>query len=258
MAREASEDGRQGIGSVENAMSVLLAMEQGGGPMTLSQIAAGSEMAPSKAHRYLVSLCRVGLVAQSPTSALYDLGPAMRRLGAEALRRMDDVGIASEHLLALRDRTGQTVGLHVWGENGPILVRWINGDHVLPIVTRVGTTMPLATTSAGRVFLAYLPASLTDPILRAGRKNGQYDIGDDELAQIKAEVRRTGVAVTTNAMVPGVSAIAAPVFTTTLPLTVLTGLPNSQVTPARVRALSAELLTTARAISAELGGLQDS
>ncbi|MGQ0466620.1 MAG: IclR family transcriptional regulator [Sporichthyaceae bacterium] len=258
MAREASDDGRQGIGSVENAMSVLLAMEQGGGAMTLSQIAAGSEMAPSKTHRYLVSLCRVGLVSQSPTSGLYDLGPAMRRLGAEALRRMDEVGIATEHLGAFRDRTRQTCGLHVWGENGPILVRWINGDHVMPIVTRVGTTVPLATTSAGRVFLAYLPAALTDPVLRAGRKSGQYDIGDSEIEEIKEEVRRTGVAVTTNALVPGISAIAAPVFTTTLPMTVLTGLPNSQLTPARIRALSAELLTTARAISAELGGLQES
>ena len=29
------------------------------------------------------------LVAEAPTSGLYDLGPALRRLGAEALRRVD-------------------------------------------------------------------------------------------------------------------------------------------------------------------------
>lgn len=236
-------------------MDVLLALEKGGAPMTLTQIGAHSGMAPSKAHRYLVSLCRVGLVVQSPTSGLYDLGPVMRRLGAEALRRMDEVGIASEHVCALRDRTRQTCGLHVWGENGPVLVRWESGDHLLPIVVRIGTTVPLATTSAGRVFLAYLPATLTDPILRAGRKSGQYDLIDEELRQIKDEVRRTGVAVTTNALVPGMSVIAAPVFTTTLPLTVIVSLPNSRANRAGIRALSAELLKTTATITAELGGV---
>ena len=42
-------------------MRVLLALEAGAGPMSLSQIAARSEMQPSKVHRYLVSLGRARL-----------------------------------------------------------------------------------------------------------------------------------------------------------------------------------------------------
>src|SRR3954452_25396349 len=80
--------GRQGIQSVELAMTVLQALEEGLGPMSLTQIAAAADMSPSKAHRYLVSLGRVGLVSQSHRSGLYDMGPAMRRLGIESLRRM--------------------------------------------------------------------------------------------------------------------------------------------------------------------------
>lgn len=90
-----NDDARQGIQSVENAKAVLLALESGAGPLTLTQVAEGAGMQPNKAHRYLVSLGRVGLVSQSPQSGRYDLGPAMRRLGAEALRRMDEVGVAS-------------------------------------------------------------------------------------------------------------------------------------------------------------------
>jgi hypothetical protein len=56
---------RQGIQSVENAMTVLLALERGAGPMTLTQVAEGCGMQASKVHRYLVSLGRVGLVSQS-------------------------------------------------------------------------------------------------------------------------------------------------------------------------------------------------
>src|ERR1700752_713850 len=170
MASEQAPDARQGIQSVEIAMRVLLALERGAGPMTLTQIAEGCGMQASKVHRYLVSLGRVGLVSQSPRSGRYDLGPSMRRLGAEAFRRMDEVGLASEYLPALRDRTKHTVALLVWGERGPVDVRWEHGAYPLPITLRVGATLPVLPTSAGRVFLSYLPAAMTEPIVRDERE----------------------------------------------------------------------------------------
>jgi hypothetical protein len=42
---------RQGIQSVELAMTVLEALEAGLGPMSLTQIATSAGMSPSKAHR---------------------------------------------------------------------------------------------------------------------------------------------------------------------------------------------------------------
>ncbi|MGY2061807.1 helix-turn-helix domain-containing protein, partial [Nocardia gipuzkoensis] len=109
---------------MEIAMTVLQALEGIAGPASLTQLAGLSGMQPSKIHRYLVSLSRIGLISQSPTSGLYDFGPSMRRLGAEALRRMDEVGLASEYLPGLRDRTRHAVNLAVWGDHGPIIVRW--------------------------------------------------------------------------------------------------------------------------------------
>src|ERR1700752_4741229 len=145
MASEQAPDARQGIQSVEIAMRVLLALERGAGPMTLTQIAEGCGRQASKVHRYLVSLGRVGLVSQSPRSGRYDLGPSLRRLGMEALRRMDEVGLASEYLPGLRDRTRHAVNLAVWGDHGPVVVRWDYGSYALPITVRVGATLPMLT-----------------------------------------------------------------------------------------------------------------
>ena len=255
MGTEQAGDARQGIQSVENAMTVLLALERGGGPMTLTQIAEGSGMQLSKAHRYLVSLSRVRLVSQSPRSGLYDLGPAIRRLGAESLRRMDEVGVASEYLPGLRDRTKHTVGLHVWGEHGPVLVRGETGAYLLPMTVRVGTTLPLLTTSAGQIYLAHLPRTLTEPVLRATPPDGQQSVSGEALERIKDEVHRNGFAVTTDAVLPGVTALAAPVFATEglLPLVVVILMPKRQATPSAVRSVCAELLKTTEAISVELG-----
>lgn len=250
----AADDGRQGIQSVEIAMTVLLTLEEGGGPMSLTQLATASGMQPSKVHRYLVSLSRVGLVSQSPISGRYDLGPSLRRLGADALRRMDEVGIASDHLPGLRDQTGHAVNLAVWGDNGPVIVRWDYGAYALPITVRVGSTLPLLTSSVGRIYLTYLPETLTRPVLRAQSPDGtRTDPGVVE--EITALVRRNGYATTAGAVIPGIYSVAAPVFTTgdQLPLAVSIALPERLADAALLQSVTASLLETTRAMSADIG-----
>ncbi|MEW1649042.1 IclR family transcriptional regulator [Streptomyces sp. NPDC091219] len=256
MLSRGAEDERQGIQSVEIAMTVVHALEQGPGPMSLKQVAEASGMASSKVHRYLVSLSRAGLVAQSPSTGRYDLGPAARRLGIEALRRMDDVEVVSDHLPALRDRTGHSVNLTVWGDHGPVVVRWHYGSHALPITIRLGAVMPLTTSSAGRVFLTHLPAALTEPVLRAEVESGTApELGTAEIGRIKDEVRSSGVAVTANAMIPGVTSVASAVFTelTPLPLVVAIALPNRESGSGALEDVTRELLHTTAAACAELG-----
>ncbi|MGX6601285.1 IclR family transcriptional regulator [Micromonosporaceae bacterium Da 78-11] len=249
---------RQGIQSVELAMTVLLALEEGRGPMGLTQIAVASGMQPSKVHRYLVSLGRVGLVARSPSSGLYDLGPSIRRLGIESLRRMDEVSLVTEHLPGLRDRTGHAVNLAVWGDHGPVIVRWDYGMYALPITVRVGATMPLWTSSVGRVYLAHLPVTLTQPVLLAQFESADSPAGAPTAAaieRVKVEVRRAGLAVTAGGVVPGVVSVAAPVFSAgeSLPLVVALAMPARQVTDEVLAAVSAELLRSAESMSRELG-----
>ncbi|MET9252712.1 IclR family transcriptional regulator [Streptomyces sp. NPDC003717] len=251
-----SAPARQGIQSVELAMTVLQALEEGRGPMSLTQISAASGMQPSKAHRYLVSLTRVGLVAQSPSSGRYDMGPAMRRLGVESLRRMDEVALVSEHLPGLRDRTSHAVNLAVWGDHGPVVVRWEYGAHALPITVRVGATMPLLSSAIGGAFLAHLPAQLTEPVLRAQLEETPLSPATRERVDaIRAEVLAGGVATTYGGVIPGVTSVAAPVFTAgeSLPLVVTLVMPTRGVSEEDLPVLSAEVLRSARAMSEELG-----
>lgn len=247
---------QQGVQSVEIGMRVLAALEQGGGPMPLSKIAADSGLQSSKTHRYLVSLVRTGLVSQEVGTGLYNLGPAARRLGVEALRRVDEVGTASQHACALRDRTGHTVYLAVWTDAGPSLVRQDHGWHPLPILIRVGSILPIVDSSLGRVFLAYLPEPLTRPLLHAQqRRKETSELRPERLADLLAEVRRTGLAAVRGSVIAGLNVMSAPVFGPGGSLELVIGL----AMPARidadqdVRRVGDELLATARAISAELG-----
>lgn len=248
---------RQGIQSVEMAMRVLLALESGGGALSLSAIAQASGMQPSKAHRYLVSLGRIGLTSQDPASGLYDFGAAMRRLGAESLRRTNEVAVAGGHAMQLRDRTGHSVNLAVWGDRGPIVVSWAYGTRPLPLTVRVGATLPLLTSSVGQVFLAYLPESLTGEVLGGELRVMEAEWTSERLAATRARIREEGHVVTHSGVIPGIISVAAPVFAANdpLPLAVSVVLPESLGTPDHLAEVTRELHDTVAAASHELGYL---
>ena len=249
-------DGSQGIQSVELAMNVLRAIEDAHGPRSLKHIANAAGMTPSKAHRYLVSLGRVGLVSQSHRSGLYDLGSGLRRLGIEALRRMDEVAETSEYLPGLRDRTMHAVNLAVWGDHGPVIVRWDYGAFPLPVSVRVGTTMPLLDSSVGRVYLAYLPEAVTGPILREQLADEEREHPTERtLRQIVTEVKKLGYARTAGTMAPGVTNIAAPVFAfgDSLPLVISVAVGARYADPTTLRMVTDELLATTELIERDYG-----
>lgn len=246
----------QGIKSIEVGARVLLALRDGRGPMPLTEVARRAGLHPAKAHRYLASLVRTGLAFQSPATALYDLGPASRHLGVEALRRTDAVSMVSAHAVELRDQTGHTVNVGVWTDNGPMLVRWDTGAHALPIVVRVGSLVPLLESAVGLVFLAYLSDALTREVLRSQqRQETTRAAAAAEVRHIKETIRRDGLARTTNQMIYGLAAFAAPVFGADEALEATIGLivPARMMSSAEARRLGEAVTASADRASQELG-----
>ena len=70
------EKERAGIQSVEVGFSLVEALAQASGPLMLKDVAAAAGMSAAKAHRYLVSFQRIGLVTQ-------DEGAAAARIASE-------------------------------------------------------------------------------------------------------------------------------------------------------------------------------
>lgn len=254
---ERSEEGQQqGIQSIEVGAQVLRALESGRGPMVLSEVARRSGMHPAKVHRYLVSLVRVGLASRDPRTGRYDLGPAARHLGVEALRRTDTESIASAHALRLRDETGHTADVAVWSEAGPVIVRWDSGRHALPMTVRVGSVLPLLDSALGLVFLAHLPRSLTAAALDAQQQRHEtrrLTIAEQE--SLLERVRQDGHAVAQHNMIYGMSAYAAPVLGPDGQLALAIGLavPARLLDEGDTSGLARALHAAAAETSAELG-----
>jgi DNA-binding IclR family transcriptional regulator len=206
---------QQGIQSIEVGARLLQALAQASHPQMLRDLAAAAQMPAAKAHRYLVSFARMGLVEQNVETGLYDLGPFALDLGLAALARLEAVTASGPALAELREETGQTVALAVWANHGATIVRWLGADTPVSASLRVGAVLPLTRSATGEAFLAFLPTETTAPFVRKElvehQRQGLTPTTREEVDQIIAQTRRRGFA-RTNEFIPGISGMAVPVF----------------------------------------------
>lgn len=206
--RALSGGSRRGIQSVETGLRVLAALAAADGPSTLTSIGLRSGLSPSQTHRYLQSLMGSGMAVQDASSR-YDLGPAVIRIGIAAVARLNSFSRAEDMLRRFAEDTGWTVSLSVWGESGPVCVRWLPGHP--PVVTSmtVGSRLPLLFSAAGWVFLTFISESeLSGPLGAALAETSHLP----NLQEIRDSVLRTLVAEIEPPTLPGLRSIAAPIF----------------------------------------------
>lgn len=210
------KDSQHGVQSFEVGAGVLRAVVRGQRLMTLKDIAAAAEMPPSKAHRYLVSLIRTGLIEQDTMTSRYKLGPFALGIGLVALDRLDRVRLGLAAISELRERINETVGLAVWGDHGPVMVRWERPQRPITVNVVTGTSLPLLTSASGRVFAAWLPKSQTAAQISKELKSRAHLSSlntRSEVDALLAKIRADGVApVTQHYVFEGIQAVAAPVF----------------------------------------------
>ena len=208
---------QRGIQSVEVGGQLLLALADSGRPMALKDLAAAAGMLPAKAHPYLVSFGKLGLIAQDDATGRYGLGPLALQLGLISLQQFDPVRLATAVLPQLAQALGHTVAIAVWGSRGATIVRIEEAPSAVHVNMRHGTVLTLRGTASGLLFAAYLPqeqviAALADEPQRTGTSPKAKPGIDAELARTLAQVRADGLARVSGGTVPGVSAMAAPVF----------------------------------------------
>lgn len=222
---EGPDEANGGVQAVETGTRLLSALIELGPTPMLKTIAERAGMPSPKAHRYLTSYCRSGLVERNPATGGYRLGPLAVRMGLAALRHLDVVTVANPLLDEVRDETGFSSGLAVWGTYGPTFVRVAETESVVILSVRPGSVMPILSSSMGRVFGAYLPRSRTEELIRAemegksptsaaiaftGRSPQTMTMKEvDELFRV---TRERGLANVTGELNLGIHALAAPVF----------------------------------------------
>jgi DNA-binding IclR family transcriptional regulator len=195
----------RGIQSIDTGIRLLEVLEQAGGPLALKELSARAELDPSGAHRYLASFVRCGLVVQGADSR-YDFGPLALRLGLAAMQRLDPIQATERSLPALVEQTGFTALLAVWSNRGPTVVHWQRtGDLVTSL--NLGSVLPVARSSLGRMLLAFLPAGVTAEALAYEARKEKLD--REALERELERARKSRLAYADKTVIPGLYATAS-------------------------------------------------
>lgn len=243
--------GPRGIQSIEVGGQLLRALAHHGRPMALKDLARDAGMPPAKAHPYLVSFGKLGLIEQEADSGRYGLGPLALQLGLISLQQHDPVRLAAPQVDAFAAATGHTAAIVVWGNRGPTVVQVAGAPTPVHVAMRHGTVMSLQGTASGQLFAAWLPRDEVAPLLDRP--------ADAAFEAALAEVRRRRLARAVEVSLPGVAALAAPVFDGrgTLVLTITTIGPSATFDSSWDGPLAASLQALADGLSRRLGWQPD-
>lgn len=212
----AARAGAKGIQSVEISYRLLRPFTTSAGPFTLTKLAQAAGMTPTKAHFYLVSLVRVGLLSRSGTGGTFSLGPAALHLGLAALAQIDVVQASQEPMQRLRDKLGLPIFLSVWAENGPTIVQQFRGLRTSSWSMQIGAVLS-PFTATGRALLAHAPMALQKNIVerelaKATAEDPWYGSSPESMLRLLDDIRVHGISPSSGAVVPGYSGMAAAII----------------------------------------------
>ncbi|MDM0115379.1 IclR family transcriptional regulator [Variovorax sp. J22R133] len=263
---------QRGIQSIEVGGQLLRALVHHGRPMALKDLARDADMSAAKAHPYMVSFGRLGLIEQDRSNGHYQLGPLALQLGLISLQQANPVHVATPLIAELAQEIGQTVAIAVWGARGATIVRIAESPAPVHVNMRHGTVFSLTNTASGRVFGAYLDASEVRRLLEGERQREDAHHEKSEpgmppraaLPEWKAfeaqlqEVRKHGLSRSESEVIPGINAMSAPVFDHTGAIVLaLTGIgPAGIFDTAWDGKLARALKRCADEVSQRLGALQ--
>lgn len=214
-----TNDGRRSIQSVETGFPLLATLVDAGIPLNLRDLATRAGMTSAKAHPYLVSFIRVGLVQQDSTTGRYELGPFALQMGLVSLQRLDPVRVALPHLNQLAGQIGHTLALAVLGSHGPTMIHISQASYPVHVNMRNGTVMSMLHTATGRVFVAWLPPKVAQHYMERELDDQAVvtsatplQPSPQALQKMVDEVRQAGLATALGNPLPGIDALSVPVF----------------------------------------------
>lgn len=205
---------RDYVGALASGLEVLQAFDAEHPRMTLSEVAARTDMDRAKARRFLLTLHALGFVKRAGRQ--FELTPRVLQLGYAYQASNQYRAVIQQYLEDITAELGESSSLAVLdGDDVVYVVRSAARHRLMAITLSVGTRLPAAYTSMGRVLLAQLPepelaAFLDRARLEPFTASSVTDKGAlrDAIDQAKSQ----GYAVVDQELDLGLRSVAVPVF----------------------------------------------
>ena len=199
--------------SVSSRLLALLgAFDEGHRRQTLSELARRSGLPLSTSHRLLAELVGWGALRREDDGS-YVLGRRMWEIGLLAPIQVEVREIASPFLSDVFAATRATVHLAVREGTQALYVERLSGHRSVPVMSSVGSRLPLHATGVGKVLLAHASEPVRRDVLAHLTRETPYTIvAPGTLQRQLVQARERGFARTDEEMSLGACSVAVPVL----------------------------------------------
>lgn len=250
------------VQSLQRAIAILRVFTVDSPELGVTEISQRVGLHKSTTFRLLNTLAVEGLIAQDPDSGRYRLGLGLLELAGGVTVYNDTRRVARRHMRTLAEKIGATVSLAILEGDASI-----NLEQAMPRGRSVvktdwtGRRLPLHATSTGKALLAWLDPDAVAPALQQPLEiYTPHTIASVEALEAELNTsREAGYAIEHAEYETGLNAIAAPVrdHTGKVIAALSASGPSYHLTPERFEEVAKEVISAARAISAELGHVDD-
>lgn len=246
------------VKSVARSLQILDLMADKRQPMSLKDIATALGWPKSTVHGILSTLHDYDYVSQSITDGKYILGTRLFELGNILQSTWDIHDIARPMMVKLNARFGETVHLATEDRGEVLYLEKIDSNHLIRIVSQVGSRLPMYCTGVGKVLLAY---QSTDKFLKLLKHQqlkpytSRTIITKAKLEKELKHIREKGFACDNGEIMDSLRCVAAPIYNKNGDVEYalsVSGLSNN-MNPNHVEAITEALLNACNSISKEIG-----
>lgn len=243
--------------STQAAFHIVETMAEHGGSIGLSDLSRRMGMPRARVYRFLRTLLEMGYVSQDPQTEQYRLTLKIYHVGQAVADSTALVTEARPVLMRLRDEINQSISLSAVEGEGMRILDLIRVETSVQIVLRPGALLPFHASAQGKIALAFGNMDAwnlirSDPLTRYTPRTCT-DPG--ELMKTVESARINGWAEAPEEMIPGLNAIAAPVFDSTGQLVATIGVAGliNNITSPPSEAFIEKICSSANSISTRLG-----
>ncbi|HEY5822159.1 MAG TPA: IclR family transcriptional regulator [Propionibacteriaceae bacterium] len=236
------------VQSVDRVFSLLECLADGGGSLTLSELAARSGLPMPTIHRLIRSLVGQGYVRQE-ASKRYAIGPRMIRLGESATRMLGSW--AKPFLTRLVSAYGETSNLAMMEGDAAVYVSQVPSPQAMRMFNEIGQFVALHSTGVGKAMLSTMPdADVVALLTRTGMPARTEHTLTTPAAMLErlTVVRAAGYAIDEQEQELGVRCVAVPVTGLPFRAAVSVSGPSGRVTLEKVDVIAPDV----KQIAAEL------
>ncbi|HVN11623.1 MAG TPA: IclR family transcriptional regulator [Kineosporiaceae bacterium] len=243
----AGNTGAPGATVASRVLALLAAFDADHRALTLSELARRAGLPAPTAHRLVRELVAAGFLVRR-TGGEYVVGRRVWDIGLLAPVQSGLRQLASPFLHDLYGATLATVHLAVRDRTRALYVDRLAGSTSVPVVSQVGSRLPLHATGVGKVLLAYAPAEVQEAVLTDLPRITPYTVTQPGILREQLRrVHRDGFAQTVEEMSLGACSVAVPVSTVAGRVVAALGIVVPRIGRDRLRLVSA-LQVAARGI----------